>query len=162
MCCDNILGKRSGRSWDFLEVGIFLSKVRHGRVNEGSPTRLFTDWIRYAWLTLICSASPPFGRYVYSIPLRIWGWVGLDGRLRYTHHVSTNRARHRVTSLATSPLPPLPAVVNTVWYQPNRVAWCNGLSVGLYIMIDVYIESVCALNLQTKFWFAVLERWLYS
>jgi len=82
-------------------------------VNEGSqfylsPTRLSPSAINHAcfYSPAANKASPHFGRYSFSVELRVQGWVGLMAGLRrwFTSpqtvaHPSTNRARRRVTSL---------------------------------------------------------------
>jgi len=71
------------------------------------------EWTIHAFLPS-CRASPHFGQYSFSIPLRAEGWVGLNGWLQTkvvyppagSHHPSTNWAWHRVTSLIeTNTLP---------------------------------------------------------
>jgi len=61
-------------------------------------------------------ASPHFGRYSFSVPLRVEGWVGLSGwsqtgvfypAAEGVTHPSTNGARRRVTSLIETNVLPL-------------------------------------------------------
>jgi len=83
------------------------------RVNEGAYS--FTchphvypqvEWTIPALLPS-CRASPHCGRYTFSVPLRVGGWVSLSGWLQVeVTHPSTNRARHTLTSLIeTNALP---------------------------------------------------------
>jgi len=93
--------------------------LRLARVNEGSHSFTchpdvypHTEWaILYLFPSL--RASSHFGRYSFSVPRRVGGWVGLGGWLHIKvvwpsedrHHPGTNRARRRVTSLIIRPMP---------------------------------------------------------
>jgi len=74
-------------------------------------------------------ASPHFGRYSFSLPRRVGGWVGLGGWLRIevwfarsttVTHPGTNQARRRVTSLIRPTPLPLRRASKLCYYRPER------------------------------------------
>jgi len=100
------------------------------RVNEGSHSFTCHRHV-YLQVNYTCLYSPAaerhrtFGRYSFSVPLTVEGWVGLSGwsqtEVVYTpaachpsRDPSTNRARSRATSLIETNALPLSQAVHTV------------------------------------------------
>ena len=86
-------------------------------------------------ICLYSAASHHFGRYSFSIPHGVGGWVGLSGLSRSEtmcthengHHRSTNRTRCWVTSLIRSTaslLPVVLAIVHFLMFRPlEKCIW---------------------------------------
>jgi len=84
------------------------------------PTLLSTSGMNHTCLySQAAERHRTFGRYSFSAPLRVEGWVGplvtnRGGLLAQTViHPSTNRARHRVTSLTETNALPLSQAATT-------------------------------------------------
>ena len=120
----------------------------HTAFTSHSPTHTFI----HKWnepLLPSRRASQHFGWYSFPVPLRVGGWVGLGGLVKYwgglpaeDGHPSqyTNRDRHRVTSLIRPTTLPLR---HAATYLLRRYLWCtqpirNALTCSNAIIYEMY------------------------
>ena len=97
-CYDNI-APNAKCQWVLALALCLVDKVlRLAHVNEGSRSFAWHVYLHMerAILPLLpsCSASLDFGWYSFSIPLRVGGWVGLNGSVKYRGGLPLQRRSH--------------------------------------------------------------------
>jgi len=93
-------------------------------------------------------ASQLFGRYTFSILLRVGGWVGLGGWLHT--HLSTNQARRTVTSVTDTPNDATTAPCHHPHYLSFwLVAWHSGRSSVFGRQTFPDLRSTCSWRVTT-------------
>jgi len=125
-----------------------LKRSGMARVNDGSHSFTCHE-SRLPLLPCSRTASSHFGRYSFSVPLRVEGWVGLSGWLQtevvyppadgYTH-ANTSWDRRRVTSLIEANALPLSQaarkrrIIITGSRKKKQKHWCNKLILNITLM----------------------------